>query len=339
MNDQRTDKLSLEDFASKLGITPARLYDDLITFNEDEAGALTRTKRSLQLFKSKGISFRTKRTRDFILAFVQANFPGQADLPDEIAREYFSQFNATDSESSSPFPKAVSRNDPELINAVLTLLAIRGSGDGLNKERSQYADHYYLVRKSSRKGAQLYYEEPLRIGGQGDASYLIPTEQGINVGFSFASKGICTTVLIHRHQTRVVGMRVIMLFGNANPRKAAMTGVMLRFSDDQYRPVASQVFARRAPKGTPTDEWDETVEAIRKAEQVDPAGEQTANALQEASRYTRRVDKSNDQEKLFKVYEAFGLKYHAKAFDNKEWEKVLGKLSLEEAALEKLLGR
>ena len=334
MSQTNSKYVSFEALGKAIGVSPASLFSDYKAFNKALPADESIGEKTVNKSESRGISFRNASNRINFLKFLEVTYPKDDDLPKRIETEFFASIDEGSSKGASPFEDKVFLENPEIFETIYKFLQIRGVGNDLTRNLDSYADHYYLVRKTSRDADYPYYEEPFRIGGHGDNSYLIPRSQGVNSGFSFESMGISTTILFHRHNTRILGLRVIMLFGNDSPTKAGITGVMLRFSDDTARPVASQVLARRIGDQSLSKKWDDAVEDCLEAEKFDANFRAPNDIVDALNQWTRVIDEKNDPDDLLEVYEAFSLKHHAKAFDGKQWDETAEYLKLSGAELE-----
>ncbi|MEP5729563.1 MAG: hypothetical protein ABJL67_09310 [Sulfitobacter sp.] len=333
MTEKNTGYTKFESIGEFLGVTPNKLFSDWKTFNSELPKSEAVSVKTLNKAKTIGVSFRNTSSRKLFLAFLEKNFQNDEGLTERFKDEFFDAVDESKAGSAAPFDDKVFLSNPEVFESIGKMLAIRGTDNDLTENLNDYADYYYLVRKTTRDADLPYYEEPFRIRAHGENSYLIPRAQGLNTGFSFASMGICTTILFHRHKTRVLGARVIMLYGNDDPLKAGITGVMLRFSDDTARPVASQVLARRINDKELADKWDGAVKKHQVAENEGPAFRVSNSELEELHLLTNTVDEKNDPNALLEIYRAFALAHHAKAFDGQQWDAAAASLSLEGSEL------
>lgn len=330
MSEEKNSYVSLEKLADYLGVTPKKLFEDYKAFNGTLPSNEALGEKTVGKALTKGLSFRNSHGQNVFRSFLDANFPNEKNLADRVARDFFRSVDEQNANATTPFSDKQLSENRQLFDSLVKMFAIRSSNSSLNADLEDYAGHYYLVRKTSRDDKLPYYEEPFRLSGNGEDSYLIPLSQGqgLHTGFSFASVGISTTVLFHRHKTRTLGMRVIMLYGDNDPEKSGITGVMLRFSDDTARPVASQVLARRLGDEALASEWDEAVELHYADERATTDYRLPDSAVKELARFVRTVDETNDPDGLLDVYRAFSLEHHSKAFDGRQWDEAAGKIKL-----------
>ena len=313
---------SFGEFAAHFGVDADALYRALCEFEANDGHGLL-GKRQLQKLKKEGITLQRGRTRDFLKKFADSPQSRGFNLSPDAIDAFLEDLGEHSRHPGNNVIGALLGDDRDVLRTFSSLFAFRNTD--LESARSDYAGYYYLVRRTSREGAEYYYEEPFRLADLGHQSFMIPHKQDAQLGFSFASMGACTTVLLHRHRERTIGVSVVMLYGQSNPERNAMSGVLLRFSDDTARPSACQVLARRVQDENVFLEWQSSMDDISKRMAERPDDRETRDAVRTASRFANRIDESSGNDALFDIYRAFGLGFMAKALDQKQWDEALEK--------------
>lgn len=294
--------------------------------------------RAIEKMRSEGISLRNTRTRTFLQDFVKANFPEALELSGAQADDFLVMLVEKEPASARQNDNKAFSSDPEIFATVSALTAIRDRNEELQAARKEFSGYYYLVRRTSRDDGDDFYEEPFFLGDQGERSFLIQHRQNLSTGFSFASNSICSTILTNRHAQRTLGASMIMLFADDGPERGLFTGVMLRFSDDMARPAASQVLARRVHDKGLTDQWSTEVDAAMGLQEADHGSDEARSAISDLKKHALRIVKGDEPSSLYRFYEVFSLKHHAKAFNQTQIEKVVASLSDVDEDLLALLG-
>lgn len=308
-----TDRLSFDEFATMFGSGSDELYTKMRTFNESLSGKGKLSNRTLEKMRTDGVSKRNVQTRSWIKQFSDHIRSEHDDLSYEKIEAYLGSFQSRPAAPTLPV-------QPEFASFIHRVTDAISNNQSLEDEREDYAGFYRIIRRTSKRDETHFHEEPFFLGNHGQESWLIPNAQRLNRGVSFASAGICTTILTHPHNVRVLGVRMIMLYGHDNPGAEMMSGVMLRFSDDQARPAASQIIAKRVTDPNVNKAWLDAIDELRHLEDTDSPRNRIREVDGDLSRYAEIVTQDGERAADHAEYSRLIEQEHTKAFDSDDWK-------------------
>lgn len=310
-----TDKLSFDDFAGDFGKSSDELLDDLKGYNQSLEGAQQISDRAIEMMRSEGISLRRRLTRDWLAGYVRRaritardhSFADTAVLVKGLETK-----GANVTATNMPADEIVYEDLQEFGVAVTEF---QTKNDLVEKSRSDLCGHYLLARETTRDGEHYYYEEPVFIGKPHEKSYMLTMQGTVATGFVVPSNGMMTLVLNHYHSLRGIGTITIMAGLSTDNATSYSTGVMLRLSDSQARPVASRVVLRKVTDAAQIEEWEVVARA---AEALKP---------KHVRKLVRKLEEGED---LQTKYRALETGHFLKTPDLSRWDSMVEDAGLPE---------
>lgn len=234
-------KIDFEIFAKAIGWTSDDLIKSMKDYNASLKAVDQLTPRTIEKMRTGGISGRTARTRGWMRRYIGDVLGQQDELSDDHLQQFLVMLEAANSDPE-PVESSVEPEGITLVNRIFSRLA---KNESWRDARRDFRGLYWIVRQTTKDGENHFYKEPFFFGDEGEATWLIPDRQSLARGFTFGGVGVGVAVMEFQHTLRGQGLRVLTLYQEDDPTVDEMSGVMLRYSDDAARPVASRVLAIR----------------------------------------------------------------------------------------------
>lgn len=307
-------KIDFEDFAKAVGQTTDDLMRSMKDYNASLSAVDQLTPRTIEKMRSGGISGRTSRTRGWMRGYTKDVLAKQDDLTEGDMQQFLVMLEAANNETDSVEDTVES----EGITLINTIFARMAKNESWQDARRDFRGLYWIVRQTTVEGENHFYKEPFYFGDEGEATWLVPDRQSLARGFTFGGVGVGTAVMEFQHSIRGQGLRVITLYQEEDPTVEEMSGVMLRYSDDAHRPVASRILALRI---NDPDEKDRIWAAMQDADDILDSGDRRAvrekNSQLNGLAQIVTADEHPDEHAK---YTRFEMHYHAKAIKKDEWD-------------------
>lgn len=307
--------VNFTELAGSLKLSVDKLEDAMRAFNDSLDDQMRLSGKAIEnMVGDDRISMVRAKTRAWYSAFLEHRKLGDPGLSgatlDDLLKKAVRQSNARQGGGAT-----LSKIDPDVLEVANFIQTYRDTNDFFMKYVGQMSGAFSIIRKTTKskeqRGGQpeFFYEEPLVFAPGGEGARMITFDGSEMFGFAFGGAGIVTIQLFSPHSVRGIATRTIMLYPDDRTHKDYIPGIMLRYSDDTIRPVASNIVARFLGEYPDFDTlWDARPgEVPRKIKERDPE---------------------------YVAYEAFGIDHHVKAQHRIEFRAIVDGLSSDGAGPE-----
>ena len=287
----------------------AAAYNDALAAQTQGAGLSVTALENMH--DEDRISMRRSNTREWFEGFVKY-LQGSGKITDEDAVALV-KIAAEHSNSKRVRGEKPLRIDDDILKVAQFLQTHRDDNRSLQRVLDDLSGGWSILRKTTKSPKDLeeegepgpyYYKEPLWFGKGAAGATMHSNGRSSFSGMAYIGSGIVTVQLFAVHGFRTIATRTLMLFYDDRTNNDLIPGVLLRFSDDAVRPVASQVLAQR-------EGGFDSMEAF--LSEGLPGTDQ--------SMHDPRKVRAGDP--LFALCEHFDLESHAKAMNRKPFSKAL----------------
>lgn len=311
-------KIDFETFARDVGWTTDDLMKSMKDYNASLSAVEQLTPRTIEKMRNRGISGRTSRTRGWMRGYIGDVLAKKKELSGDHLQRFLDMLEAANSDPE-PLEDTVESEGITLINNIFKRMA---SNQSWRDARRDFRGLYWIVRQTTVEDKNHFYKEPFFFGDEGESTWLIPDRQSLARGFTFGGVGVGVAVMEFLHSTRGQGLRVITLYHEEDPTVDAMSGVMLRYSDDAHRPVASRVLALRI---TDSEEEKRIWDAMQDADDILDGDDRVAARVKNGQlNALAQIISNEEQPEEHAKYMRFDMHYHAKAIKKDEWDAATG---------------
>ena len=228
----------------------AAAYNDALAAQTQDAGLSVTALENMH--DADRISMRRSNTREWFEGFVKY-LQGSGKITNEDALSLI-KIAAEHSNAKRARGEKPVQIDRDILQVAHFLQKHRDDNRGPQRVLDALSGGWSILRKTTKASSDLqsegesgpyYYKEPLWFG-KGDAGAAMLSNGGSAFGgMAYIGSGIVTVQLFAVHDFRTIATRALMLFYDDRTNNDLIPGVLLRYSDDTIRPVASQVLAQR----------------------------------------------------------------------------------------------
>lgn len=300
--------VNFTELARSLKLSVDKLDEAMRAFNDTLDDRMRLSGKAIEnMVGTNRISMVRAKTRAWYSAFLEdrkLDDPGLSDATlDDLLKKAVRQSNARQGGSSLQ-----SKIDPDVSEVAHFIQEYRDNNYFFTKYVGELSGAFSIIRKTTKseeeRGGQpvCYYEEPLVFAPGGDGARMVTYDDLQMFGLAYGGIGIITIQLFSEHYVRGIATRTIMLYPDDRTYKDYIPGIMLRYTEDAIRPVASNIVARFLGEYADFDAlWAVMAQEVpRKVKEGDPE---------------------------FAVYEAFGIGHHVKAQHRRDFRSIVDRLS------------
>jgi len=296
------------ELAQSLNMSIDELENALQAFNGklDREASLSQKAIENMRFDNR-ISMVRSKTRIWFTALLEERKQVDPELSDEAVDALIARA-ARQSNARQAAQTAQPQIDPDVWEVAKFIHEYRNSNQFFFDYVQKISGSFSIIRKTTKTDEErenqpaFFYEEPLVFSSGSPGARMLAYGDVEMFGLAYGGNGIITIQLFSNHATRGIATRTIMLYTDDRTFKDYIPGIMLRYSDDAIRPVASSIVARFLGEFTSLKElW---------------------GALpQEKPRKIRERDPD------FAACEAFGIGHHVKAQHRREFRAIVERLN------------
>ncbi len=312
VTEGKDSTIAVSTIADALGLTQEVTVEKMLAFNASKQLEILPEKplneKTIRNAQRDGVKLRQEGTREWLCAFMNwvigQTTHGNKDI--RAIREILTDLAALKKPEKAKAKKS-KRTTTELDAFARDIVDHQKKFPGLLEDRFRLAGHYRLIRKTSQKGLDHYYEEPLFVGTEDQRSWLASARQGAAWGCTTVTSGILVLVLSHKDARTSFGFRVIKMdFARGNPR-SGYPAIMLRISDNSSVPAVSRVVLTKVDDEDPDIElWNSKITDDDNAADNHEIGSM--------------VDRIDGDHPMHSAYEKLSIGEHLTIAEPVEWE-------------------